>query len=696
MTEWHWDVEPWCTRVEAAAERLFANSEWWPRIHSITSSLRQDVRRLVERGADSTPTLVVIGSLGQGKSWLARCFLTSDRDNESLRGELRTGQNHDDRTESVTWFGPSPPPGLNALSAWSSELTPAVETTSASTASASSAALRTNERFWLVPQSRLLDLGRPYVVADTPGHSDLDAPRRSLAGTVGAAATIKLLVCSFAQVRDGGLARWIADLDGSVILPVIRYRPAVAKSSESSSSVAAAVSSVGAAVSVGEPTATQRADVQRELEQWRRLAPQVQWLEPCFMPDLDLFGEDAARQLVQARLQQTLTPALGRVAQLREATERQLRHRWQVAQQQLAITLLPFRQRVLAPIEQLETLTHHLPERLLAELVGEEDEVRLALRPRLRADWIERTPSICFPYRSLLGLLAITAGAWDRLALSLIGSLPSLVLTALQAARNARDFTLASRQLLAGLSERVERLLRDEFRGAIRQFRVAVSASLPVDLAASERALRAEASVAGVRGSGVPVAGELVAGALGGAAAGDLAVRPDTAAAHGEADGIRIVGLEGAEADSRRILQEVVRARRSLTSVVYAFAWLATGCFLFLLTGPLVALYRAYLIAHHDALLAGASQWQEFPAPTGGMLLSSLVLSVLPVFVVALGALTWCCRAARVRVAAVDIRQRHRDALQQRFESGALRIELTDPQLDAARQLLALTKPPAS
>ncbi|MFM9069458.1 MAG: hypothetical protein ACKOUR_19305, partial [Planctomycetota bacterium] len=460
----------------------------------------------------------------------------------------------------------------------------------------------------------------------------------------------------------------------------------VAKSSESSSSIAAAMSSVGAAVSVGEPTATQRADVQREMEQWRRLAPQVQWLEPCFMPDLDLCGEDAARQLVQARLQQTLTPALGRVAQLREATERQLRHRWQVAQQQLAITLLPFRQRVLAPIEQLETLTHHLPERLLAELVGEEDEVRLALRPRLRADWIERTPSICFPYRSLLGLLAITAGAWDRLALSLIGSLPSLVLTALQAARNARDFTLASRQLLAGLSERVERLLRDEFRGAIRQFRVAVSASLPVDLAASERALAVDTAGPGTRGGG----------ALHAAAAGDLAVRPDTAAAHGEADGIRIVGLEGAEADSRRILQEVVRARRSLTSVVYAFAWLATGCFLFLLTGPLVALYRAYLIAHHDALLAGASQWQEFPAPTGGMLLSSLVLSVLPVFVVALGALTWCCRVARVRAAAVDIRQRHRDALQQRFESGALRIELTDPQLDAARQLLALTKPPAS
>jgi hypothetical protein len=656
--------------VEAAAERLFAGSDWWPRIHFITSSLRQDVRRLVERGADSTPTLVIIGSLGEGKSWLARCFLTSHQDNETLRGELRTGQNHEDRTDGVTWFGPSAPPGLNALSSGSTELLGAASSINSSAHTYPPATLRTNERFWLVPQNRLLDLGRPYVVADTPGHSDLDALRRTLAGTVGAAATIKLLVCSFAQVRDGGLARWIAELDGSVILPVIRYRPVVPKSPLPVSSAGTPVENSESAAAAGGPTATQRADVQREMEQWRRMAPQIQWLEPCYMPDHDLFGEDAARQLVQTRLQLTLTPALGRVAQLREATDRQMRHRWHVAQQQLATTLLPFRQRVLAPIEQLEKLTHHLPERLLAELVGEEDEVRLALRPRLRADWIERTPTICFPYRSLLGLLAITAGAWDRLALSLIGSLPSLVLTALQAARNTRDFTVASRQLLAGLSERVERLLRDEFRGAIRQFRVAVSASLPVDLAGSEQARGGVSAVA----DGV------------GAAAGIDAL------AHGEADGIRIVGLDGAEADSRRILQDVVRGHRATTSVVYLFAWLATSSFLFLLIGPLVALYRAYLIAHHDALLAGASQWQEFPAPTGGMLLSSFVLSVLPVFVVALIALTWCCRVARVRAAAADIRQRHRDALQQRFENGSLRIELTDPQLDAARQLLALSQ----
>jgi hypothetical protein len=295
---------------------------------------------------------------------------------------------------------------------------------------------------------------------------------------------------------------------------------------------------------------------------------------------------------------------------------------------------------------------------LLAELVGGDDELRLALRPRLRADWIERTPAICFPYRSLLGLLALTAGAWDRLALSLMGSLPSLVLTAVQAARNATDFKQASQRLRAGLTERVERLLRDEFRGAIRQFRAAVIASLPRETLTES--VTSESSSWG-------------------------------ATASGEMDEVRILGLDGAEADSRRIMQEVVRERRAATSTVLLFAGLATLSFVFLLTGPLVALYRAYLGAHHNAFLAAGTKWTDFPAPTASMLLASLVLSVLPVFALALVALTWCCRAARIRAAADDIQQQHRQALQQRFESGALRIELTDQQLDAARLLLAMT-----
>ena len=146
MTDWHFDIQPWCDRVEAAADRLFTGSDWQLRIRAITGALRGDVQRLVERGADGTPTLVIIGSLGEGKSWLARCFLDSHPDNAALLGELRSGQNHEDRTQSVTWFGPAAPPGLNGT---------------ASSPTATNAGLsKTNERFWLV--LRPLKIGQKF------------------------------------------------------------------------------------------------------------------------------------------------------------------------------------------------------------------------------------------------------------------------------------------------------------------------------------------------------------------------------------------------------------------------------------------------------------------------------------------------------------------------------------------------------
>lgn len=595
------ELERLVEQVETAAAQLFAGTELQSQLRSITRNAASDCRRLIEWGSAPTPSLVVLGTLGEGKSWLARCLLTSHPDNQVVRHELRSGQNHDDRTSRLTWFGPQRPPSLQ----------------------------EPGERFVLVPESHLLDLGRPYIVGDTPGYSDIDAFRRVLSGVASTSATIKILVCSFSQVRDGGLAEFVAQLDGSIILPVIRFRP----------------DANGASL----PPESTRLDVEQELAGWRRQAPHAQLLAPCYMPDKDVFGETEGIELMQRRLQAALAPALAALDQLRDAVDRQLEQRIGVARREIAAVLSPFHDRVRGPVEHLERLTSHLPERLVAALIGEELDLRAALRPRFRADWIERTPALCFPFRTLLGLLALTAGAWDRLIFSLAGSAPSLVLTFFQAARNVRDLAKSSRQLLDGLNQRIERLLQDEFRPAIRTFHAAVAASLP---AAEERLASADST---------------------------------------DGEVVRVIGLDGVEAESRRIFLAAVQSERARSTTVRSLALLATGIFAFLAAGPLVALYRAYCGAHFQAFGAQNAPLADFPTPSAAMLLSSFVLSVLPVFVLALIAMAWSCRPSRVERAMEAVRDQHRQSIRERFATGALRIELTDSHLDAARRLLALS-----
>ena len=47
-------------------------------------------------------------------------------------------------------------------------------------------------------------------------------------------------------------------------------------------------------------------------------------------------------------------------------------------------------------------------------------------------------PSLDVPYRSLMATLAATVGAWDKLILSLAGSLPSLAMLLLQTGKNIK------------------------------------------------------------------------------------------------------------------------------------------------------------------------------------------------------------------------------------------------------------------
>lgn len=594
------DAEAFAQMLDDAARGVFGNSDLAFQLRAVTRSLLDDCRRLHARGHAVAVPLVLVGSVGEGKSWLARCFLQDHPDNQAVRAEIKSGQNDDERTARLTWFGPQRPAGFDDA----------------------------GEQFLQVAAERMLELGRPYVVGDTPGFTDADAAHRQLSALATTSAPIKIVVTSVTELRDGRSADFVRGMDGALILPVVKFRPAGAEHHE--------------------PGDKTQQDVRAELSRWQRAAPTAEILPPVFMPLQDIAGAAEAERRTRERLREALVPQLARSEHLRQTIDRQIRERILRARAEAAALLAGFAARVGRCVDRLEAQTGQFPERLVQELLGEDLALRIGLRQRFRADWIDRTPLICFPYRSFLGLLALTAGAWDRLMLSFVGSWPSLALTVFQSLKNVRDAAATLRRLRGGLASRLEKLIEDDFRPEVIHFQTALAATLPEQAAGP---------------------GE---------------------AADATAGSIRVQGLEGVETASRTILRQAIDQHRAWTFTVWLLALVGTGTFLYLAIGPAVALYRTYLAAHWGALHESETTWDQFPVPGATMLLASFVLSALPAFLAALVGMWWSCRSRRVRASLQMVKKQHAEEIQRRTGDGSLRIVLTNPRLAAARFLLGL------
>ena len=584
---------------DAAAQRLLGDAELSLYLRGITVGMVRDCERLYRRGVTETPSIAVLGSVGEGKSWLARCFLANSPGNQMSRGEIRSGQHED--TDRLTWFGPTRPDGL----------------------------AEQGERFMQVDAAAMLDLGRPYVVGDTPGFTHQVQTHRALASVAATSAPIKIVVTSLAELRNGRTQDFVHEMNGALILPVVRFDPTSAEDDE--------------------PEARHQHDVRITLDKWRQAAPAAEILDPCYMPTQRIFGPERAERLMRQRLQDALSPPLAEAGRLRLPIERQVHERIREARHEIARTLQPFRQRVGDSLSRLDAATGRLSQRTLNELLGEDIVVRAGLRQRFRADWIDRTPAICFPYRTFLGLLSLTAGAWDRLIFSMVGSAPSLAMTFFQSVRNLRDANEFVQRLHGGLAQRVERMVQDEINPEVRGFRSALASVLPADNSP-----------------------------------GSLLEASDGA--------VRVLGLDELEIESRGIFRDTIESHRSGTLSVAFCGLLGPGLFAYLIAGPIVSVYRSYLQSHWETFRDLIASRSEFNVPSSSMLFGSLLLSMAPVFVVALLAISWSCRGGRVRRALKSVHQAHAIALETRLADGRLRIELTDPRLDAARFLLGLAE----
>ena len=67
-------VEQFASRVDMEAWRLFGNDPRKDQLREITSKLLADCGHLRRRGEQVVPSIVIVGRVGEGKSWLAHCF----------------------------------------------------------------------------------------------------------------------------------------------------------------------------------------------------------------------------------------------------------------------------------------------------------------------------------------------------------------------------------------------------------------------------------------------------------------------------------------------------------------------------------------------------------------------------------------------------------------------------------------------
>ena len=586
-------------RADRAVHQLFGhNAPLTHQVSEITENLRSDIQRMRSGQSAGPVTMALVGRVGEGKSWLTRTFLAED---DPAYDMIQSGQNASERSMELTWLGSQHP--FSELGA--------------------------GERFIRISPQSMLDLGSPYIVSDSPGYSDHNPTLEALSSVALASSNIKLLATSIAHIRDSSLATFVGSMDGSLIVPIVKFRPE------------------GNTLTPNEEV---KNDCLAEMQKWLNYAPNATILPAVFIPDAGIAGEAETRQFTRQQLSATLTPLIADPSTLGKHRESQLQQRIQLTRSQLAEALVSFRQRIGTPVEKLDQLSATLPDIVQKEVIGDTKQLDIGVRSRFRADAIERTPSLLFPYRSFMGVLGLTHGAWDRLIFTTLGSVPSLVMTAFHSVKSwskTKDFEKTLREQSR---QRLNSLINDAYRDDIKNFSYSLTSIDEPDLV-----------------------GE---------------AQPQSQ------DVIEIHGLTGLEIEAQNIISETVNKHRISSFFLFLGGLIAFLIFWIMLSGPATSLYSHYIGTLTDTInrTNDSGNWNEYPNPTASLWVTSIMLSMIPAALIAMVTMYLTCRRGRVSKTTKNIEAKIAGSIQSRIESDKLRLAINNPKLDAAKTLLNLSQ----
>ncbi len=579
-------------RVRRAATHVLGDSVAGREVLELCDEHAETRRLVLEDRSSGASVIAVVGATGQGKSWLIRQLIQDP----NVTGSIASGNNASEATTMLTWIGSMPPADLDPR----------------------------YERFVHCQASRLQSIGAPYLLVDAPGATDDRPAIAAVAARALSLASVLLLVVRRDQLRSETVSMLTEASEGTIVVPVVN------------------------AVRTRDDELA--ADVDSFIARMRAAAPTSMIVAPVIIEDfaVDQRSEEEigtqTAELISERLQSEIGSSWE--GDKRRSTRLSaLDGRFRSALHSVLSDQLPG---LTAAVRRLNDEATKLPAEVAETLIGSGGPLRAAIRSSLRLSLLTDTAAIWFPYRSLLGLLNLTHGAWDRVLLSLSGSLPSLVGAVWSSTKNLVAQQGVQQDLRDGLQRRSAAAVADRLGPLASRFRDEIS-----DL----RKQRPARHLMGDDGSRSQVA--------------------------------YLSGIEALQESSQKIFyDEIDRARLSGTAAILCGA-IGTALFWVLMAGPVVALYRGYFDASATTLRHLAGELEMFPRPDLSMMLTSFLLSLLPTAVFAMVVLSLAQSRRRVDRAESRIRDMHHETILRLQRDGVLRLRWDDPLLADAEFLLS-------
>lgn len=582
------------TRIRRAAANVLGNSPAGREVLELCDDHAEARDRILDDRSSGLSVVAAVGATGQGKSWIIRQLIGSREASQ----QIKSGNNADEATEQLIWVGPAPPDNLDS----------------------------THEQYVHCSVSEMQPIGTPYLLVDAPGATDDRKSIASVANRALSLASVMLLVVRRDQIRSENITALAAASEGTIVIPVIN---AVRSQDEHLST-----------------------EVDTLLARMRKAAPSSTISLPVIVDDYEIenrsesqVGNLAAKDIAD-RLKSELECAWAGDRR-RSARLAAIDLRFQVALHAVLSDQLPG---LTAAVRRLNTEAKLLPGEIAETLVGRDGPLRAAVRSRLRLSLLTETVAFFFPYRTFLSILNMTHGAWDRVLLSLSGSLPSLVGAVWTSTKNLNANRGAEQDLREGLQNRCSAAVKDRLGPLAERFH---------DELLELRAAKSKPSTS-------------------------------SSVAHGTRTQVAyLAGIDSLQESSQRIFDEEVErvAPSNLTAAICGL--LGTALFWFLMAGPIVALYRGYFDASYDALSQLGGELTSFPRPDLAMILTSLLLSSLPLAIFAMMVLSASQSRSKVRKAEKRIRDVHHETIDRLQREGVLRLSWDEPLLADAEFLLS-------
>ncbi|TWU51386.1 hypothetical protein [Rubripirellula reticaptiva] len=584
--------ENFLRRVRRSATHVLGDSPTGREVFELCDEHAEARRMILEDRSQGNTVVAIVGATGQGKSWLVRQMVR----NSSAAASIRSGNNLDEATEKLVWIGPFPPADLDPR----------------------------NEQYIHCSDNDMQSIGVPYLLVDAPGATDDRPAIAAVARRALSMSSVLLLMVRRDQLRSETVAILTEASEGTVVIPIVN---AVRRDNSLDT------------------------DIDAFISRMRKAAPTSRVVAPVIIEDFDV-NERSEEAVGKATAEAVATRLQSEIGDAWEGDRRRstrmsaLDARFRSALHEILGDRLPD---LTAAVRRLNTEARQLPLEVAESLVGSGGSMQAAVRSRLRLSLLNDTAALWFPYRTQLGILNLTHGAWDRVLMSLSGSLPSLVSAVWTSTKNFSMDRDAQDDVRDGLRKRSDAAVADRLGPLAIRFRDEVSA------------LRDGKKHSTSSLSDKPSRGQV---------------------AH-------LSGLDTLQEKSQQIFEtEVDRVSMSRFTAMTC-ALIGTLIFWSLMASPVIALYGEYLDASLTTLRDLSCDLNAFPRPDFGMLLTSLILSVLPTALFAMIVLSIAQSRARVRAAEARIRSSHHDAIEKLQRDGVLRLRWDEPLLTDAEFLLS-------